>query len=307
MDMAARGPGGSCSKGIGRKDGRDPNPHLGSKALDGLMRAVAVLLVLALVPLAGCFHKDKSPAVAEAPPPCDPCEDCIEGDLPLCASNETPPAPGPLYPHFPNDGAVELTTLEIPSFDAHQIPMTVYRPKVADAAHPVPMVLHSHGFTGKRATDPDAFKPLVSAGFGVISFDERGHGDSMDDSEVYFMHPDYEVKDVAKVIDYAASLDWVLREDNSTAAVPNDIVLGAIGGSYGGAYQLMGAIFDPRFDAIVPEITWNDITEALAPHGAIKSGWVDLFYLAGNAQQTVKFSNDFHEGWAWTEIGRAHV
>lgn len=254
------------------------------------MRAVAVLLVLALVPLAGCAHKDKAPAQAALPSPTE-----------TPAANATVEAPkAPLYPHFPNDGAAELTDLEIPSFDAHKIPMTVYRPKVADAAHPVPMVLHSHGFTGHRAKEPDAFKPLIAAGFGVISFDERGHGDSMDDSEVYFMHPDYEVKDVSKVIDYAASLDWVLREDNSTAAVPNDIVLGAIGGSYGGAYQLMGAIFDPRFDALVPEITWNDITEALAPHGAIKSGWVDLFYLAGNAQQTVKFSNDFHEGWAWT-------
>lgn len=263
------------------------------------MRVLAVLLVLALVPVAGCLQKDK-PVEAEAPPPCDPCEDCLDGALAVCASDEPPPPPAPLYPHFPNDGAVELSDLEIPSFDEHKIPMTVYRPKGADAAHPVPMVLHSHGFTGKRMTDPDAFKPLVSAGFGVISFDERGHGDSKDDSEVYFMHPDHEVQDVLKVVDYAAGLDWVLREDNSTAAVPGDIVLGAIGGSYGGAYQLMGAIFDPRFDAIVPEITWNDITEALAPHGAIKSGWVDLFYAAGNAQQSVKFSQDFHEGWAWT-------
>jgi alpha-beta hydrolase superfamily lysophospholipase len=280
------------------QEGATPEPSSRHGALKPVMRAVAVLLVLALVPLAGCAHKDKAPTEAEAPPPCDPCEDCGLYEA-VCVTQPLPPT-APLYPHFPNDGAVELTSLEIPSFDAHQIPMTVYRPKVADAAHPVPMVLHSHGFTGKRATDPDAFKPLVSAGFGVISFDERGHGDSMDDSEVQFMDPDYEVKDVARVVDYAASLDWVLREDNSTAAVPGDIVLGAIGGSYGGAYQLMGAIFDPRFDAIVPEITWNDITEALAPHGAIKSGWVDLFYAAGNAQRSVKFSQDFHEGWAWT-------
>jgi ABC-2 type transport system ATP-binding protein len=61
----------------------------------------------------------------------------------------------------------------------------------------------------------------------------------------------------------------------------------------------MGAIFDKRIDAIVPEIAWNDITEALAPNGAVKSGWVDLFYGAGNAQQSVVFSNDFHAGFAY--------
>jgi pimeloyl-ACP methyl ester carboxylesterase len=197
------------------------------------------------------------------------------------------------WPHFPSDGAVEYTTLEIPSFDAHMIPISIYKPKVANATQQVPVLLHSHGFTGKRATTEDAFTTIIAAGFGVVSFDERGHGDSKDDSEVYFMHPDYEVKDVQKVIDHVATFDWVLMES------PGDPLLGSIGGSYGGAYQLMGAIFDARLDAIVPEISWNDITEALAPNGAVKSGWVDLFYGAGNAQQSVVFSNDFHVGFAY--------
>lgn len=255
--------------------------------------ALAALMALALVPMAGCLgggDEDAEPAA----PPCDPCEDCGP-DVALC-EEPAPVAPAPAvpaWPHFPSDGAADYTTLEIPSFDDHMIPISIYKPKVASPDQKVPVLLHSHGFTGKRATAPDQFTDLVAAGFGVVSFDERGHGDSKDDSEVYFMHPDKEVKDVQKIIDHVATFDWVLLES------PGDPLIGSVGGSYGGAYQLMGAIFDPRLDAIVPEITWNDITEALAPNGAIKSGWVNLFYGAGNAQQSVVFSDEFHVGFAY--------
>lgn len=253
---------------------------------------VAFAAVLLLVPLSGCLEglglrasvdggREAETAVPESLPPVDE------------PANETAADVDPKWPHFPSDGLADYSTLELASFDGHQIPISIYKPKVASADQKVPVLLHSHGFTGKRATAEDAFTDLVAAGFGVVSFDERGHGDARDDSSVYFMHPDYEVQDVKKVIDHVATFDWVLTES------PGDPLLGAIGGSYGGAYQVMGAIFDPRFDAIVPEITWNDITEALAPNGAVKSGWVDLFYAAGNAQQSVVFGADFHLGFAY--------
>lgn len=244
---------------------------------------LAVLVALALVPLAGCLGDKDEPVV-------------IVSDVPADVPAEGPGAPPlPAWPHFPSDGASEAADLELPSFDAHQVPLTVFKPKVAGPEQKVPVLLHSHGFTGSRLTDPENanVKAWVAAGFGVVSFDERGHGDARDDSSVYFMHPEYEVKDVQEVIDHVATLDWVLME------APGDPLLGAVGGSYGGAYQLMTAIFDPRLDAIVPEIAWNDITEALAPNGAVKSGWVDLFYAAGNAQQSVVFSDDFHAGFAY--------
>jgi ABC-2 type transport system ATP-binding protein len=262
------------------------------------MRLLAVLLLAALLPLAGCLGDGKETAAG------------VPGDGLACPAihveNGTGPCgidppvldpsdPAPAWPHFPSDGLSEVEDLEIPSFDEHQIPISVFKPAVASADQKVPVLLHSHGFTGSRIKDPENanIKAWVAAGFGVVSFDERGHGDARDDSAVYFMHPDYEVKDVQRVIDHVAALDWVLMES------PGDPLLGAVGGSYGGAYQLMGAIFDSRLDAIVPEITWNDITEALAPNAAVKSGWVDLFYVAGNAQQTVVFADDFHAGFAY--------
>ncbi len=257
------------------------------------LTVLAVALALAL-PMAGCFGgKDKDSGPADGLP--------TEAPAALEPLNATLEAARGALPWFPSDGASEYTTLEIPSFDEHQIPISVFRPKVANATQQVPVLLHSHGFTGSRLTDPEdeKVKAWVAAGFGVVSFDERGHGDSRDDSAVYFMHPDHEVQDVIKVIDHVSTFDWVLMEDPATASGPNDPVLGAVGGSYGGAYQLMGAIFDPRLDAIVPEITWNDITEALAPNGAIKSGWIDLFYVGGSAQQSVVFADDFQAGFAW--------
>ncbi|MEK6985434.1 MAG: CocE/NonD family hydrolase [Candidatus Thermoplasmatota archaeon] len=248
------------------------------------MRWFALAASLLLVPLAGCFGASQSTSESPAPSALPTSTPTLE---------PTPLPAEPVLPHFPNDGASELIELELESFDGHLIPVTVHKPLIANATQPVPMLLHSHGFTGSRTKAQDAFKDYVAAGFGVVSFDERGHGDARGSSEVQFMSPDYEVKDVLRVVDEIATFDWILMES------PGDPVLGGIGGSYGGAFQMMGAIFDPRFDAIVPEITWNDIVDALAPNGAIKSGWVDLFYLAGNTIKPITFSNDFHAGWTW--------
>ena len=56
-----------------------------------------------------------------------------------------------------------------------------------------------------------------------------------------------------------------------------------IGGSYGGQIQYAVAEQDPRVDAIIPIITWNDLTYSLAPGNVAKKEWVDLFFAAGIA------------------------
>ena len=65
-----------------------------------------------------------------------------------------------------------------------------------------------------------------------------------------------------------------------------------IGGSYGGAIQMATAAVDHRVDALVPMITWNDLTYALDPNnaadrkvpGAFKWQWANGFYLIGESQ-----------------------
>src|SRR3712207_905860 len=55
--------------------------------------------------------------------------------------------------------------------------------------------------------------------------------------------------------------------------------MGAIGGSYGGGYQFLAAFEllrikgKPVFDALAPEITWNDLHDSLAPHDVVRTEW----------------------------------
>lgn len=78
-----------------------------------------------------------------------------------------------------------------------------------------------------------------------------------------------------------------------------------IGGSYGGAIQLATAAVDPRIDALVPLITWNDLGYALAPNntgahtgvtsdtpGVFKWQWTNGFYLIGEGQPLLNPSLD---------------
>lgn len=250
------------------------------------MRLVAFLLIG--LAFAGCLGDDGKEIL-------DVIDD-HQDDFLNQTANETISLPERYQPpHYPNDGSSILEQTTIESFDGHLIPVSIYKPAIADAETQFPVLIEGHGFTGSKQTGEDAFQEHIAAGFGVVSFDERGHGDARSTSEVKFMHPEAEVQDVIAIVDEIASWDWSLKEEND----PTDPVVGGIGYSYGGAFQLMGAIFDDRIDAIVPEITWNHITDALAPGGVVNTGWVDFFYLGANAQQSVTFTNEFHVGWTW--------
>src|SRR3546814_5488009 len=73
------------------------------------------------------------------------------------------------------------------------------------------MVLHSHGWGGSRETTASgAVAPYLAAGYGVLSFDQRGFGESTDD-KANIMDPAKEGRDVVAVVDYVAELDWVAR------------------------------------------------------------------------------------------------
>ena len=155
---------------------------------------------------------------------------------------------------------------------------TLFRPAGATRTNQVPMVLHSHGWGGSRTTDPAAFGYLTDAGFGVLSFDQRGFGES--GGQAYIENPDVEGKDVQKIVDLVAAQDWVQKQK------PGDPVLGAIGGSYGGGYQFVGAFSElrdkgtTRFDALVPEITWHSLTQSLFPQGVPRTEWASALTAA---------------------------
>jgi ABC-2 type transport system ATP-binding protein len=186
-------------------------------------------------------------------------------------------APGALAakaaPHTVSDGCI-ASVPEPRSSAPTKICYSLFRPAGASAARPVPMIMHGHGWGGSRTRDVEAFRPYLDDGYGVLSFDQRGFGES--GGRAHTLQPDIEGQDVIRLVDTITRLPWVKKER------PGDPVLGAIGGSYGGGYQFLGAFTElrdrgrTRFDALTPQITWNDLKQALAPDEVARSTWLTL-------------------------------
>lgn len=155
---------------------------------------------------------------------------------------------------------------------------SIFRPAGASGRRPVPLVFQSHGWGGSRWTTPEQAQRFTDAGYGVLSFDQRGFGESGGTAHVE--NPDFEGKDVRALVALVSELPWVQQDG------PGDPRIGAIGGSYGGGYQFLMAFEEIRatgrqvVDALVPEITWHDLNESLAPDGVVRTEWVSLLSVA---------------------------
>ncbi len=147
---------------------------------------------------------------------------------------------------------------------------SIFKPASATAAHPAPMLMHSHGWAGMKATKKE-ISAFTDAGYGVLSFDQRGFGDS--GGYAHVENPNLEGVDVRKLVTLISKLPWVQQDG------PGDPRLGAVGGSYGGGYQFVGAFEElrlhgkPIFDALAPQITWNDLEGSLSPAGVVRTEW----------------------------------
>lgn len=187
---------------------------------------------------------------------------------------------------------------------------TLFKPTGASAESPVPLVFHGHGWGGSRSRSASAFSMYLDDGYGVLSFDQRGFGES--GGRAHTLQPDIEGHDVLALVDLVAGLDWVQKNEGTT----DDPVIGAVGGSYGGGYQFLGAFSDllhngrNRFDAIAPQITWNDLKNSLAPDEVARSVWVTLLSavsLQDNDERAIRaYALGAGTGW-WPkgEVGRA--
>lgn len=188
----------------------------------------------------------------------------------------------------------------INSPDGTRIAATVFVPKIAAGAA-IPLLLHSHGFGGSRVTSLDFEEatqtseinldamqmlynvkaPVVASrpGWYVISYDQRGHGES--EGQVNIMDPAKEGEDFKAVLNWAEqNLPHLAyrQKDGRT-----DPVIASIGRSYGGAYQLMGVAVDHRVDVMMPGGTWYDLRYSLNTNGVPKSTYLNGL-VAGGAQ-----------------------
>lgn len=170
-----------------------------------------------------------------------------------------------------------------------RIDADLYLPDGASASHKVPAILTTHGFGGDKADSNQTAvgKGFVQQGYAVLSYSGLGFGKT--DCRITLDDPDWDGKAGRQMVDVLAGKRGYLTEGSSTPQLlkaisteaPGDPRIGMIGGSYGGQIQYAVAKQDPRIDAIIPLITWNDLTYSLAPGNVAKKQWIDLFFGAG--------------------------
>ncbi|MGJ8668770.1 MAG: CocE/NonD family hydrolase [Oceanococcus sp.] len=194
------------------------------------------------------------------------------------------------------------------------VPQPEKRQQLAgESKNHTPLIIHSHGFGGVKASD---FAPagteldrqvaldLWQAGYWVISYTQRGFGGS--GNQIGLMAPDKEGWDFVRLVDWAAchlrenaplenataeenadpeyddcGSSWgasLLSNDAGTALIDfdDDVAVGTVGYSYGGAFQFNAQSTDPRVDAILPLGTWHDLRFSLHPNDTPKTAWITI-------------------------------
>ncbi|MEC7118304.1 MAG: CocE/NonD family hydrolase [Pseudomonadota bacterium] len=193
--------------------------------------------------------------------------------------------------------------------DGHQIAFTVYQPKLSQHQQ-APLLLHTHGFGLSRMDSPNLSlyglilptgriaKEAWNKGYWVISYDQRGHGDSA--GKIRLTDPEKEAQDVITLINWAEkNLPQLSRNENGAR-------VGMIGESYGGGVQYIASSLDARLQAIVPITTWYDLTSSLAPNGTPKSNWIGFLNIIGDWWNWNKFDPALKQAYQDTQKGQIH-
>lgn len=265
--------------------------------------ATAVCLVALSAGLTGCGSEGTSPATGSGQPNNSGSGSTAGTALTPLAVKDSAKALG--------HAQAKVENVTISTEDGIAIAMTVYSPVLA-AGEATPLLLHSHGFGGNRVATLDfdeatqtseigidalqlAFneknKVAGRAGWYVLSYDQAGHGDS--GGNVNIMDPTYEGKMLKAVLDWAeANLSNLAYRSKAGKLNP---VVGTIGRSYGGAFQLMAAGIDDRIDAMVPGGTWFDLRYSLNPNGVPKTTYLNALVLSGLQSNQGRFEPFLYE------------
>ena len=200
---------------------------------------------------------------------------------------------------------------------ANDVPCTItadlYTPAGASAANPVPAVMGTNGFGGSKSDFSSLGPAYAKRGYAFLAYSGLGFGNS--GCKITLDDPDYDGKAGSQLLSFlggtkaakdGTKIDYIVKDG------PGDPRVGMIGGSYGGQIQFAIAGLDRRLDAIVPQITWNDLSYSLTPNntdfqtgvtyrtpGVAKSDWPVLFTALGlgqGFQQAVQNQDPSHLG-----------
>lgn len=198
----------------------------------------------------------------------------------------------------PRDLTITVTGLG-PENRTCEIDADLYVPAGVTARRPGPALLATNGFGGTKEDQADLAQGFGEHGYVTLSYtglgfvdgdncpitlDDREHDGAAASQLVRFLGGDPSISAVDDATQQPVRIDQVVREDGRTG-VRHDPQVGMTGGSYGGQIQFATAGFEkaagtPRLDAIIPLITWNDLSYSLAPdnsglpQGTARSGSV---------------------------------
>ncbi len=151
--------------------------------------------------------------------------------------------------------------LTITAADGTPLACALVEPDGAPPATGWPGVLLFHGLGGKHEDmEPIATGFLGPAGYASLMCDARGHGAS---GGLFGLDGPTDVADTQMLFTW-----FTARPEIS------DTQIGALGISLGGGAVWSAAAAGVPFKAIVPIITWTNLTTSLAPQGLSKSGLV---------------------------------
>ncbi|MCU4182741.1 CocE/NonD family hydrolase [Acidiferrimicrobium sp. IK] len=214
----------------------------------------------------------------------------------LASFRPPPPAsvvatPGPSASYYTS----ELITATVRNLGpAHTATCTIkgelLTPTGVNAAHPAPAVVTTNGFGGSYDDSTTLGSAQNAAYDGYVALTYSGLGFGGSSCAIELDSPAWDGAAASQLISWLGTLPQVTKDDPSK----DDPRVGMIGGSYGGSIQFATASIDPRVDALVPIITWNDLAYSLAPNnatdgttttsrtdaepGALKYQWTGLFF-----------------------------
>ena len=199
---------------------------------------------------------------------------------------------------------LSFDTVVGPNNDIHcNVDAVLYSPTGASRANPVPSILATNGFGGSKDEFSSIGPAYAKRGYAFLAYSGLGFGAS--GCKIELDDPDYDGKAGSQLVSFLGGskaakdgtrIDYVIHDatahDGSHRS--DDPRVGMIGGSYGGEIQFSVAGQDPRMDALVPQITWNDLSYSLAPNntdfahgvtyntpGVLKVDWPTLFFGVG--------------------------